>query len=311
MKFRTEYQSESIKHSITHNDKCMLFGSCFSQNIGQKLNDHGFNSIINPTGILYNPGSINKMINILLGNIELDSSRFLQRQDHTFHYDFHSDFHASTEDSFNFGLQQLQSAFQEEWKNTKTLIITLGTAWVYDYKGQFVANCHKEDSTNFKKRLMTISEISSHLKDLFSIAKESGIKLIFTVSPVRHIKDGIVENQRSKAHLISAIHQLISIFPDVEYFPSYEIVLDDLRDYRFYKDDLVHPNQQAIDYIWKKFSETYFSDDTKNICKQFSKIRKMQEHRPLFPDSPENRKFQEQLNEKMKTFQKEFPEIRI
>ena len=311
MKFRTEYNSKSSNHSITHNDSCMLLGSCFSQNIGQKLVDHGLSSIINPTGILYNPGSINKMVHLLLAKGELDSSRFIHRQDQTFHYDFHSDFHAKSEDSFALELQQIQSQFQDQWSKTKTLIITLGTSWVYNFKENFVANCHKQDSSNFDKRLMSTSEIKSQIEDLYTLTKEMGIHLIFTVSPVRHVKDGIIENQRSKAQLISAIHEVIDVNPDIEYFPSYEIVMDDLRDYRFFENDLVHPNNQAIEYIWEKFVETYFSHDTKDICKQFFNIRKMQEHRPLFPDSQENSKFQEQLLEKVNAFRKAYPNVAL
>lgn len=198
-------------------------------------------------------------------------------------------------------------------KSSTHIIITLGTSWIYRFleSGQIVANCHKVPQHKFKKELLSVTEINKSVSSIISLIREVNpdINFIFTVSPVRHLKDGFIENQLSKSHLISALHQIIKIHENTFYFPSYEIMMDELRDYRFYKEDMIHPNQIAINYIWEKFYENWFSDEALDLKKQVLKIQRGLEHKPFNPNSNEHRKFLASLQEKIETLKKKYSHI--
>jgi hypothetical protein len=199
-------------------------------------------------------------------------------------------------------------------KQAKFLLITLGTAYVYEEKSsrQVVANCHKVPNFNFNKKLLTKQEIiDSYTKTLVKIKDlNPDINIVFTLSPVRHIKDGVIENKRSKAILLTAIHELVEQNDNVSYFPSYEIMMDDLRDYRFYEKDMIHPNQVAIDYIWDKFSKVYFTDETKQLIKEVESLKKDLAHKPFNENSKEHQKFMNTIENKLEKFQLENPTVK-
>jgi len=300
MKWRTEIPISKSEHSITHSDFILLLGSCFSVNIDKKLRYHGFGSICNPSGILYNSHSIANMLKLLLGKEVIDKNLFVVRDGMVCHYDFHSDFRAKSEGEFMEVLGQAQKVFQDKWSKVSHLFVTLGSAHVYDYQGATVANCHKQKAELFSKRIQPIDEIKDDLHQIGLLAEAK--KVIFTVSPVRHLKDGFIDNQLSKSHLIAAVHG-----SKVDYFPAYEIIIDDLRDYRFYGKDRVHPSEEAVEYVWEKFSESYFLENTKAITKRVKKIRKMQEHRAFNMESEQNMGFQAKLGKQLEDMRKELP----
>jgi hypothetical protein len=304
MNWRTELHISKNEFSISHGDYILGLGSCFAENIGRKLEYSGFGSMNNPTGILFNSSSICKMLELLLAKVELDKERFVNRDGMVCHYDFHFDFRAKSKEEFLNFWARAQKAFIKTWEETTVLTITLGTANVYEMPTGIVANCHKQSKDLFSKRVLSISEIQKDIERITHLAEAK--KTIFTVSPVRHLKDGFIENQVSKAHLISAIHQT-----EVTYFPSYELVIDDLRDYRFYKEDNVHPSEEAINYIWKKFGEAYFSEETKEKIKKVDKLRKMQNHKAFNPLSKENENLKKTIQTIAENLKMELPYLKV
>lgn len=300
MKWRTELHIPASEDSINHNDFTLFMGSCFARNMANKFSYYGFGNDCNPTGILYNSQSLLKMLKLLLGKEKLNEYLFVERDGMICHYDFHSDFKASSKELFMEKWGQAQREFAQRWRGTSYFFVTLGTAHVYDKDGITVANCHKQTAKLFRKRLQSIDEIQKDLHEIKVLAEAK--KLVLTVSPVRHLKDGFIENQLSKSHLIAAIHGA-----RMDYFPSYELVLDDLRDYRFYGKDRVHPSDEALDYVWEKFSESYFSDVTRKVMKSVEKVRKMQEHRAFNIESEENISFQTRLQKRLSELRKELP----
>jgi hypothetical protein len=193
--------------------------------------------------------------------------------------------------------------------------ITYGTSWVYRNKSSnsIVANCHKVPQSQFEKEILSVATIEKSIQNTIDLIQKvnPNCYFIFTVSPVRHIKDGFVENQRSKAHLITAIHSSISHLPSSNYFPSYEIMMDELRDYRFYAEDMLHPSQTAIDYIWKRFSENYISEENFATMEEVCSIQKGLAHRPFNADSDSHQKFLTSLNEKISKLKEKFPGMKF
>lgn len=314
MKFRTEISQLKYPFSISHAEKIMLTGSCFSDNIGKKLEYFGFDVLHNPFGVVYNPFSIAE---------QLDRVRFLRipaekeyskRNDLWHHFDFHSSLSGIELEEVMSQNEKLISSTLQFLSETKFLFITLGTSIVYKFNNtdKIVANNHKYPAEYFEKRTLRKDEISTALKHCFSNILEINpdLRIILNISPVRHIKDGLVENQRSKANLISAAGELTDE-KNIFYFPSYEIMMDDLRDYRFYGDDLIHPSHAAIEYIWEKFSEAFFENDTLAINQKAEKIRRSMLHRPLFPETESYGKFIEELNSEIQKFKTEYPFVKI
>ncbi len=298
--FRTEFQITPSAHKIDYEQKMLLVGSCFSENIGNLLGENGFRIFNNPFGILFNPVAINECIEAVISNRKIDKSEFFENNERWNHFSLHSGY---SNPSLDFAVENINNniALAHEFlKTTSTLIITLGTAWVYEKQpeGRVVANCHKLPSDNFTKRKLGAGEIISDFSYMIQHLRNFNpdIRIIFTISPVRHIKDGMVENAHSKATLNLAVHELIRRFEQAEYFPSYEIMTDDLRDYRFYADDLLHPSPMASQYIFEKFAATYFDEDAKQLFAQIEELRKAAAHRPFNKDSQAHLKFiQEQL----------------
>ena len=303
--FRTELHVRPSSQQISFQDQLLTIGSCFSENIGSRLQRNKFKVLSNPLGTVYNPISIFS----LLRQKEINQIKFVQIGDLWNHLDFHSQFAGKDQKTLSTLLNLKMEEVHSHLRKTNIIFITLGTAYVYEWKesGEVVANCHKIPQKQFVKRLLSLGEMKESFFQMKSNLEKinSSLKFVFTVSPVRHIKDGIVENQLSKSMLRILCHEL-SIEGSVDYFPAYEMMMDDLRDYRFYKTDMIHPSEMAEDYIWAKFQETYFSEQTKKILKEWGKIQSALAHRPFNPQTENHFKFLKDQLKKLELFEEYF-----
>ena len=291
--FRTILTPTRSQIEITHQDKVLCMGSCFAEHIGERLIYHKIPTSLNPFGIVYNPITIAKNLISLLESDFIFSEKNKELIESSTGWNslsHHSQFSHSQKEIV---VEKINHALEETrdfLSSTTRLILTFGTANVFVHKetNEVVANCHKIPQQEFIKRRLTIEEIVDALTSILQKLKNvfPHLEIIMTVSPVRHIKDGLIENQRSKSTLIMALQHLVEQHDFVHYFPSYELLLDDLRDYRFYKKDMIHPTEVAIDYIWEFFTQTWFSQKTIGLNKKIKKIRQAMEHRPFQPDSP-------------------------
>lgn len=289
MNFTTQIPISKHKNNISHKDKIMLLGSCFTENIGNKLSINGFETLINPFGILYNPFSICSSLNRIINLKFLDSEDLVKVNEFWFSYEHHGVFRDEKCDNLlqtiNLGISEANSFL----KQTNWLIITLGTAWIFFLKenNKILGNCHKLNPQLIDKKLLSVDEIVENTSLTINNIREinPNIKIILTVSPIRHWKQGYRENLISKSSLHLATNQLCETINDCFYFPAYEIVMDELRDYRFYQADMLHPSEIAVDYIWEKFSTHLFSDSTANLCKDYCKLHSMKQHKAFNPES--------------------------
>lgn len=313
MKLQTQIPlKKETKNQIAYQSKILLLGSCFSENIGDKLSYFKFQSTQNPFGILFHPKAIENFITNAINEKEyLDDDLIFQNE--TWHsFDAHSNLSSVNKNELLNKLNASISITNRALKEASHIIITLGTSWVYRFieTDAIVANCHKIPQKKFLKELLTIEEITESLATILVLLKSvnKDISVLFTVSPVRHLKDGFIENTQSKAHLIAAIHQVLE-HQNVSYFPSYEIMMDELRDYRFYTEDMIHPNKTAINYIWERFTETWFLDETRSTMKEIDVIQKGTLHRPFQEKTTQHQQFLENLEAKKEKIQQQFPFI--
>jgi hypothetical protein len=299
--FRTPVDIPPSSVKIDYSDSVMLMGSCFSESIGQKLFQFKFKTENNPFGIIYNPASIATGIRRLINNKEYCADDLIEHNNIWYSFDHHGRFSALNPsaclETINSRLLQASNFLN----GARFLFLTFGTAWVYHLKstGQIVANCHKFPASHFVRRRLSVDDTVTMyiplIKELHRINPE--LQIVFTVSPVRHWKDGARENQLSKSVLHLAIDDLCQQFPFVSYFPSYEILMDELRDYRFYEDDMLHPSSVAVQYIWDCFANSFMDTNTLKIMNEVSSIVKASAHRPFNPLSDSHRKFvAEQMN---------------
>lgn len=299
------------KNLIDYNSNILLFGSCFSENIGKKLDYFKLQNTQNPLGILFHPKAIETLI------VNTIKSKHYSEKDVFFHneqwhcFDAHSKLSHTSKAKLILELNSKLKLTSEAIQNSTHIIITLGTAWVYrDTKtDNIVANCHKVPQKQFNKVLLSVEEITASLKNILSLIRSvnRNASVIFTVSPIRHIKDGFVENTQSKAHLITAIHQVIN--SQSFYFPSFEIMMDELRDYRFYNEDMIHPNQVAINYIWEKFKTVWISDASFEVMDEVNTIQKGLKHKPFNEISDAHKEFLQKLEAKINKLKLKFPHI--
>ena len=307
MNFRTNIQLQKEENQIDYASKLLLIGSCFSENISKKLAYFKFDAASNPFGILFNPKAIETLfLNSLNEKIYTEKDVFLLNE--RWHcFDAHSDLSAADKNELLHNLNLAVKSTNKRLKEATHIIITLGTSFTYRFieTNAIVGNCHKVPQKKFAKELLSIDEISASLKTICDRISAINPKatVIFTVSPVRHIKDGFVENSLSKAHLTSAIHKSLGEV-DGKYFPSYEIMMDDLRDYRFYNSDMIHPNETAIDYIWEHFKHVWIQENTFYIIKEVDNIQKGLAHKPFNPDSEEYKFFLADLQQKILVLKK-------
>lgn len=291
MEFRTILKPMPFPFTIDYHSKIILSGSCFSNHIGLKLNHKKFDALPNPFGTTYNAITLSKQLNKTIQNRPvLDSEINFNSYSGVYsHFDFHSDFNRPDQHSIIEGINSKLDATRAYLLEATHCIITLGTSFVYEHKvsKSMVGNCHKFPAQQFTKRLLTVEEqletLSSLVKMLTSLNPQ--IQFLLTVSPIRHIKEGLPENNLSKSILTIVCHQLAANFKHVHYFPAYEILMDDLRDYRFYEKDMIHPNMQAIDYIWNRFCEAFFDSSTMALMKQIERLALNKSHKYFNPES--------------------------
>lgn len=303
MNFRTNIQLQKERNQIDYNSKLLLIGSCFSENIYHKLNYFKFNAFSNPFGILFNPIVIEALISNAINQKEYTKKDVFQLNERWHCFDAHSNLSSIDKVELLSNLNNAITLTNHQLKKATHIIITLGTSWVYRFieTDTIVGNCHKVPQKKFLKELLSVEEINASLENMCALIKDFNptINIIFTVSPVRHLKDGFVENSVSKAHLLAAVHQLEDKRKQLYYFPSYEIMLDDLRDYRFYTSDMVHPNETAINYIWEQFQKVWISESANTIMKEVNTIQKGLAHKPFNPTSQNHKKFLIDLQNKV------------
>ncbi|NHM00818.1 GSCFA domain-containing protein [Flavobacterium difficile] len=313
MNFQTQIPIQKSDFPIDYTSKVMLLGSCFAENMAQKFEYFKFDTVVNPFGIIFNPVSLEKLMVRSIHKTYFTETDIFYHNEAWHCYEVHSELSNPNKEEFLETLNQLIDATNQHIVTLTHCLITLGTSWVYRHveTNEIVANCHKVPQKQFVKELLSIAQIEASLQTIISEiqAVNPKAKFIFTVSPVRHIKDGFVENNVSKAHLISALNAPNFQLPTSNYFPSYEIMMDELRDYRFYTEDMLHPNQTAIDYIWIKFFENYVAEKEFSLMNQVCEIQRALKHRPFNPDSESHQKFLSKLEEKKQKITKENPAI--
>lgn len=316
MKLQTNIKLEKQPHhQIDYSSKLMLLGSCFSENIGGKFEYFKFQSKINPFGILFHPVALENLITRSINQDFYAEDELIYHNEIWSCFDAHSKLNSVLKDDLLSKLNEQIKLMHQQINASTHVIITLGTAWVYRYiaTDKIVANCHKIPQKQFQKELLSINDIVASLENIIALIRSLNPKVnfIFTVSPVRHLKDGFVENNRSKAHLLSAIHQVVEPRKQLFYFPSYEIMMDELRDYRYYNQDMIHPNNVAVEYIWEKFKTVWLAEDAIETSKKISSIQTKKAHRPFNPNSVAHQKFLANLQLEIEDIQKEFPHIKF
>lgn len=314
MKLHLDLQLPVSPYSIDHQDKILMVGSCFTEHIFTKLHQLKFNAHSNPFGIVFNPQSIYQQLKRIVHAQEFghdDDFVFGQQLWHA--WEAHGSLSRENKRELIQELNHTLHQWKQHLNHAKCLIITLGSAFAYQHQSshQWVANCHKIPQKEFEKHLIPQSDIVEKFSEVFDLIRlqNPNIKMILTVSPVRHLRDGVVENNLSKSILIQAIHELVSKFEGTVYFPAYELVIDDLRDYRFFEVDMMHPNQQAIDYVWRKFSSVYFNAKTQHLNSKIEDIFKAFSHRPIQAAKNELVQFKKNYFKKCESLQEEFPFI--
>lgn len=300
LKLKLTLDAKPASYKINYGERLLLMGSCFTENIGLKLQAHLFETLENSHGILFNPVSVQNALMDIIANKKYAELDLFLLNDVWNSWHHHSRFSGVTQTE---ALDKMNGAIQEAHSYLKSahhLVITLGSAWLYtlnenvpNHMGMVVANNHKAPANWFAKKLLQPQELLSNLQSLVAALQSfnPNLHIVFTISPVRHLREGLVENNRSKAVLIQAVHDLVSMEKNIEYFPAYEYVIDDLRDYRFYSEDLVHPNYAATQYVWEKLVDTYMSAETQSIMKQVAELQLAFNHKPFFSGSTEHQKF--------------------
>lgn len=314
MKLQTKIPLEAFEYPFGYENKVLLLGSCFAENIGDKLAYHKFQSTVNPYGILFHPLAIERVLQDAYNDEVYGEETIFELEGVWKSFVAHSRLNSHTKGAMIDKLKETQSQLKRSIQEASHIFITLGTAWAYQHKetGIAVANCHKVPQKEFLKGLIPVTEIVASLKRQCTIIKHLNPKaqITFTVSPVRHLKDGFVENTRSKAHLIAAVHEVCDA-KEAHYFPAYELMMDELRDYRFYATDMLHPSQQAIDYIWEKFMGVYAFAKAKKILKEVQIIQQGLAHRPFNPESKQHRQFLGKLENRIISLKKEYPHMKF
>ena len=308
MELQTKVNIKPSEEKIGYQDKILLLGSCFADNIGEKFSEHYFQTTINPFGTLYNPASIMKAITL---SFKHDNKHYILQHNGLWHSMMHhGSFSHPDKNELLRRYNESQTIMRNALQEASTIVVTFGTSWIYQMEGLVVANCHKMPADRFRRDCMNVNRIVEMWSPL--LAQIPNKHWIFTVSPIRHIKDGLHANHLSKATLLQAIDTLIvnarGLNPSssYSYFPSYEIMLDELRDYRFYAEDMVHPSQVAVDYIWQRFVETYMTVDTQSEMRTLHQLWRDRHHRFLHPESEEAIAFAEHLKERSQGLKKQY-----
>lgn len=322
MNFTTKIPIQKSNFPIDYSSKIVLLGSCFAENMGAKFQYFKFQSFVNPFGIIFNAVSLEKIIRRAVENRKFTENDIFFHNDLWHCFDVHSELSNPDKEVFLSNLNSILESTHRHIASLTHCIITLGTSWVYRNieTDEIVANCHKVAQNQFTKELLSIKQTEKSLQNIVSLihSVNPNCNFVFTVSPVRHIKDGFTENTLSKAHLVAAIHLILNqkfstslemTNQNCTYFPAFEIMMDELRDYRFYAEDMLHPNQSAIDYVWNQFFENYISESVYEIMDEISAIQKGLQHRPFNPNTESHQKFLINLKTKMASIEKKLPFI--
>ena len=305
--FRTPVVPQISPRKIVLNDRLFLIGSCFTENVGNKLSENKFDNLSNPFGVIYNPVSIFRLMEDALLEKPAREDLIIINQGVYRHYNFHSDISALDKEDLLSQIGEANKYSKIYLLQSKWILITLGTSMVYFHKklNDIVSNCHKVPAKEFDKKRLHPDEIIESFDAFYQTlgSLNNDFNIILTLSPVRHIRDSFETNSLSKSILRYACGILSESYENVQYFPSFEIMMDDLRDYRFYDTDMLHPSASAVEYIWELFQQSYFSDDTRPFIEDWRKIRNALHHKPFFPDSKEHQKFLRSTIKKLKSFQ--------
>lgn len=312
MNLSTEIKIQTLEQRIVYGDRLLFLGSCFADEIGNICKGLGFDALVNPFGVLFNPASICQSVERLESGKDFTKDDVIEVGG-----EFYCTFSHNTEfwnpspekllETVNGSLNSARQHFLQ----TKWIVISLGTSWIYRHKqrGLIVSNCHKLPSQLFQREFLTTEQSTELLSQL--IEKHKDKQFIFTVSPLRHLKDGLHENQISKAALLLTVDEICKRFGNAHYFPAYEILLDELRDYRFYKEDMIHPTEQAVRYIWEHFTDFAIAESEMPAMKQASELKLMLQHKVFFPESEAFRKFEVMKNSKLADFERNYPKVKI
>ncbi len=310
MNFQLKFPIQKSSFQIEYGHKITLIGSCFSDSVSTHFSRSGFEVLSNPFGTIFHPNVIARVLEDSLNGSE--TVDILQRDDRYFSWDAASKLVGISEIDLKDKFIESRNAFRSFLESSTLFVITFGTAWGYELKssGKTVANCHKKSSELFEKKLMNVeSELVSWqrlIEKLYAVNPE--LKIVFTVSPVRHKKDGLIENNRSKSRLIELVLRLNET-TSTTYFPSYEIIIDELRDYRFFKEDRVHPTDEAVNYVWERFEEVYFSEVSRDLAQKVRQLHAAFAHRSLHPGSTEATRHEDDVNDKFAAMKRAFPAI--
>ena len=312
MNFHLEFTPRPFEQKIKHHHTLLLTGSCFTENIGSKLKQLKFSVLENPNGILFNPVSIATSIRSYIENRQYTGADLFYQNEAWNSWQHHTRLSHPDKGICLQRINESQQVAHTFLKTANWLLVTVGSAFVYELENNaVVANCHKVPTDKFNKRLLTVEEVKDVLQDMLAeiFAFNPGVNVIFTISPVRHLRDGFVENNRSKAALIQAIHQLTDADERLFYFPAYELVIDDLRDYRFYAEDMVHPNYAATNYVWDKFIAACIDEPSQALMKEINTINAAKNHKPFNPTSEQHKKFLQSNLDKIKELEKKYDYI--
>lgn len=315
IKLLTKVGVQRQPFSVSHKDRIFTFGSCFADNIGGKLNEFRFDVFSNPLGVMFNPISIYNAIDIVKSERLLTENDVFARDGIYNSFLLHSQFAELDAATYLRNVNETIAELHSSFASCCVLCLTFGTSFVYRLKksGEVVSNCHKCPSEDFRKERLSVDEIVEIYTKLFSQLKADNpnIKIVMSVSPIRHIKDGAHENQLSKATLLLAVESLAKLYDNVAYFPAYEIMMDELRDYRFYAEDLIHPSNLAIRILWERFSKSFFSDETMELNVEIEKINRGLNHRPFNPNSSSYKLFRLDLEKKISSIKAKYPYLRL
>lgn len=312
MILQTEIKIQPMEQTIAYGDGLLFLGSCFADEVGALCRGLGFDAMVNPFGVLYNPASIAQSVERLdTGQAFEHDDVIVVGEDQYCTFSHNTAFWSSSETVL---LEQTNRSLAEahaHFMASKWVVISLGTSWVFKNKvsGKVVSNCHKLPANQFDRQFLSVEQSSQYFAEIVQRHPEK--QFVFTVSPLRHLKDGLHENQLSKAALLLAVDKACMTYDNAHYFPAYEILLDELRDYRFYKEDMVHPTEQAIRYIWERFIDFAVDPKERSAMKAAAELKQMLQHRPLFPESEAFRKFEELKEKKVNALQIDFPKVCI
>lgn len=313
MKLQTEVYVKTFPHKLNHTGKILMLGSCFAGNIGEQMANAKFNVCINPFGVIYNPASVASCMDIMLKNQPVTENDLQQHNDLYYNFHFHSSFSCLDKHHAIYKMNKSKDTGLEFLKKAEYIIITFGSAIAYKHteKNIIAANCHKLPNYKFEKITLTVEEIinitNMAIRNVRAV--NNMVNFIFTVSPVRHLSDGAHENQLSKSRLLLAVHEICNTNKNCTYFPAYEIMMDELRDYRFYADDMLHPSALAVDFIWQKFANAAIDCKSLAIIEEIKKLHSAKMHRAFNPNNTEHKNFLKTYYEKTRQLQQKYPEI--